>query len=177
VTRGTRPKKPSSSRDFTCGARGARGAWGSWGSWGLKTEIFSAGNNYQKRKEKKKTIYFSFNFSFERPRMQPVLKDSSLRPHGQKGEEGEEGSGVEEGEERVRPRGCTGASARTRVFYPQVLHYGRYSASKSQTTQRPSSIRPSVLYCPHDNAARHEHVERQHVPGANMSGANLRVPT
>jgi hypothetical protein len=35
VTRGTRPKKPSSSCGFVCEARGARG---SWGSWGLKTE-------------------------------------------------------------------------------------------------------------------------------------------
>ena len=44
VTRGTRPKKPSSSRSF---AREACGARGSWGSWGLKTEnrtFFSAGN-------------------------------------------------------------------------------------------------------------------------------------
>jgi hypothetical protein len=43
VTRGTRPKKPSSSRGFARAARGARGAqgsWGSWGSWGLKTEHF-----------------------------------------------------------------------------------------------------------------------------------------
>jgi hypothetical protein len=32
VTRGTRPKKPSSSRGF------ARGARGFWGFWGLKTE-------------------------------------------------------------------------------------------------------------------------------------------
>jgi hypothetical protein len=41
VTRGTRPKKPSSSRGFAREARGARGtwgSWGSWGSWGLKTE-------------------------------------------------------------------------------------------------------------------------------------------
>jgi transposase InsO family protein len=41
VTRGTRPKKPSSSRGFARearGARGTRGSWGSWGSWGLKTE-------------------------------------------------------------------------------------------------------------------------------------------
>jgi hypothetical protein len=37
VTRGTRPKKPSSSRGF---AREAREARGSRGSWGLKTEIF-----------------------------------------------------------------------------------------------------------------------------------------
>jgi hypothetical protein len=32
VTRGTRPKKPSSSHGF------ARKAQGAWGSWGLKTE-------------------------------------------------------------------------------------------------------------------------------------------
>jgi hypothetical protein len=37
VTRGIRPKNPSSSRGF---ARGARGTRGSWGSWGLKTEHF-----------------------------------------------------------------------------------------------------------------------------------------
>jgi hypothetical protein len=35
VTRGIRPKKPSSSRGF---AREARGVWGVWGFWGLKTE-------------------------------------------------------------------------------------------------------------------------------------------
>jgi hypothetical protein len=35
VTRGTRPKKPSSSHGFACEARGARGVWG---FWGLKTE-------------------------------------------------------------------------------------------------------------------------------------------
>jgi hypothetical protein len=41
VTRGTRPKKPSSSRGFAReahGARGVRGVWGFWGFWGLKTE-------------------------------------------------------------------------------------------------------------------------------------------
>jgi hypothetical protein len=40
VTRGTRPKKPS-SRGFARearGARGVRGVWGFWGFWGLKTE-------------------------------------------------------------------------------------------------------------------------------------------
>jgi hypothetical protein len=43
VTKGTRLKKPSSSRGFACEARrarGARGSWGSWGFWGLKTEHF-----------------------------------------------------------------------------------------------------------------------------------------
>jgi hypothetical protein len=55
VTRGTRPKKPSSSRRFAREARGARGAGGSWGSWGLKTEnrnfflSFQDSNNYQKK--------------------------------------------------------------------------------------------------------------------------------
>jgi hypothetical protein len=44
VTRGTRPKKPSSSRGFAHGARavrgvrGIRGFWGFRGFWGLKTE-------------------------------------------------------------------------------------------------------------------------------------------
>jgi hypothetical protein len=38
VTRGTRQKKPSSSRGFAREARGARGTRGSWGSWGWKTE-------------------------------------------------------------------------------------------------------------------------------------------
>jgi hypothetical protein len=34
VTRGTRPKKPSSSCGFAREARGTRGTWRSWGSWG-----------------------------------------------------------------------------------------------------------------------------------------------
>jgi hypothetical protein len=52
VTRGTRPKKPFSSRGF---AREARGAWGAWGAWRLKTEnqnyflSFQDGNNYQRK--------------------------------------------------------------------------------------------------------------------------------
>jgi hypothetical protein len=51
MTRGTRPKKPSSSRGFAGEARGARK---SQGSWGLKTKnqnfflSFLANNNYQK---------------------------------------------------------------------------------------------------------------------------------
>jgi hypothetical protein len=35
-------------------------------------------------------------------------------------------------------------SARTRVFTPRELHNGCYIASKSRTTQRPSSVRLSV---------------------------------
>jgi hypothetical protein len=38
VTRGTRPKKPSSSRGFAREACGTRGARGTRGTWGLKTE-------------------------------------------------------------------------------------------------------------------------------------------
>jgi hypothetical protein len=41
VTRGTRPKKPSSSRGFAHEAHGARGVRGFWGFWGLKTEIIN----------------------------------------------------------------------------------------------------------------------------------------
>jgi hypothetical protein len=60
VTRGTRPKKPSSSRGFAREARGARGVRGVRGVRGfrgfrgLKTEnlifliSFQAGNNYEK---------------------------------------------------------------------------------------------------------------------------------
>jgi hypothetical protein len=62
VTRGTRPKKPSSSRGF---AREARGAWG---SWGLKTEnqiiFFSlfkpATTTKNKNKNLKKILFFVF---------------------------------------------------------------------------------------------------------------------
>jgi hypothetical protein len=63
VTRGTRPKKPSSSCGFARAARGARGSrgsrgsWGSWGSWGLKTEnrtFFSS--LFQQATTKKKLV-------------------------------------------------------------------------------------------------------------------------
>jgi hypothetical protein len=52
VTRGTRPKKTSSSRGFAREARGARGVRGVWGkpkieNW-KKILSFQAGNNYQK---------------------------------------------------------------------------------------------------------------------------------
>jgi hypothetical protein len=66
VTRGTRPKKPSSSRGFAREARGAWGAWGAWGTWGLKTEnrnfflSFQDGNNYQIIIFLNKNIYIFF---------------------------------------------------------------------------------------------------------------------
>jgi hypothetical protein len=59
VTRGTRPKKPSSSRGF---ARGARG------SWGLKTEnqnIFSPFFQPATTTKKEKKIYFYFILFFD----------------------------------------------------------------------------------------------------------------
>jgi hypothetical protein len=66
VTRGTRPKKPSSSRGFV---REACGAWGSRGSRGLKTEnrtffllSFPAGS-YPKIKINKNKIVFFFRAS------------------------------------------------------------------------------------------------------------------
>jgi hypothetical protein len=151
VTRGTRPKKPSSSRDFACEFYGARGVWEVWGFWGLKTEnckflFFQAGNNYQK-----KILFFIFIFIFIFfPR---VRANHRLRPQGRgKGREGE----VRGGRKCVRPRrrpcphGRWGASAdalmsaRTGVFYSRELHNGCYSASESRTTQRPSSDRPTV---------------------------------
>jgi hypothetical protein len=55
VTKGTRPKNPSSSRGFACEAHGARG------SWGLKTEnrnifspLFQPATTTKKNKNKNK---------------------------------------------------------------------------------------------------------------------------
>jgi hypothetical protein len=58
VTRGTRPKKPSSSRGF---ARGARGVWGVWGFWGLKTENRKLKKNFSLSKQAR-TTKKKFNF-------------------------------------------------------------------------------------------------------------------
>jgi hypothetical protein len=69
VTRGTRPRKPS-SRGFACEARGAwgtRGTRGSRGSWGLKTEyFFLLFSNSQQPKKLFKIFYFLFYFIFLR---------------------------------------------------------------------------------------------------------------
>jgi hypothetical protein len=114
VTRGTRPKKPSSSRGF---AREARGAWGVRGFWGLKTEncklfiSFQAGNNYQKKIIKiYNFFYFYFLFYF--------LFYFFASAWSAEGREGEEGGREREGREGEGGEG--GASARTQVFYPQV---------------------------------------------------------
>jgi hypothetical protein len=67
VTRGTRPKKPSSSCGF------AWGVWGVWGFWGLKTEnrilkieknsLFPSRQQLPKKKKKKILIFFFFSAS------------------------------------------------------------------------------------------------------------------
>jgi hypothetical protein len=93
VTRGTRPKKPSSSRGFTReargaqGCRGSRGSRGSWRSWQLKTEnqIFflsiQAGNNYQK-----KFNLFLFLFLFFKASASARIVDCFHRGGGRGGE-------------------------------------------------------------------------------------------
>jgi hypothetical protein len=64
VTRGTRPKKPFSSRGF---AREACGAWGDWGFWGLKTENRKLKiETLSFQAKKKKIIFFLFFFIFFR---------------------------------------------------------------------------------------------------------------
>jgi hypothetical protein len=61
VTRGTRPKKPSSSRGFAREARGAWGALGSWGSSGLKTEFFSL---FSRREQLPKKYIYLFIYIY-----------------------------------------------------------------------------------------------------------------
>jgi hypothetical protein len=122
VTRGTRPKKPSSSRDFALEARrarGGRGVWGFWGFWGLKTEdckflSFQAGNNYQKKEKRKIFLFLFFIFIFSSAHGQQT---ASSREGGGEGGRGEQ-RGRRDGGELVRADAL--ASARTRVFYPHV---------------------------------------------------------
>jgi hypothetical protein len=102
VTRGTRLKKPSSSRGLAREARGAQG------SWRLKTEnrkpnifflSFLAGNNYPKKYKNK---------NFERPHC--VCADASARPQGTY--RGGRGAGRLRWE-RAGPHGHTPASVQT----------------------------------------------------------------
>jgi hypothetical protein len=77
VTRGTRPKKPSSSYGFACEVHGDRGAWG------LETEnriylFFFKTAATTKNKNKNKSFYFYFYF-FERPRPRPLEHSPSVR--------------------------------------------------------------------------------------------------
>jgi hypothetical protein len=103
VTRGTRPKKPSSSRGF---ARETRGAWGAWGSWGLKTE----NRNYfflLSRWQQLPQIYFIL---FLRP-----------RPHAARRRKQQTASArtpYVRADATQRPSGCSLASVRTR-FLPR----------------------------------------------------------
>jgi hypothetical protein len=146
VTRGTRPKKPSSSRGFAREARGTRGAWG---SWGLKIEnrifffSFQDGNNYKRKR-------FLFLFLF-------FCADSRLCPQG--GGEAREGGG-EGGENRVRPLdagvrlcgravsartlGCVRANASVlplcNIITDAVVHPSHGRPSGHRPTVRPSAI-------------------------------------
>jgi hypothetical protein len=82
VTRGTRPKKPS-SRGFTRGARG------SWGSWGLKTENRIFFPLFSSSQQPKKILFFYF--------FPHVRADATARPRraseGRGGIEGGRGQG------------------------------------------------------------------------------------
>jgi hypothetical protein len=69
VTRGTRPKKPSSSRGFAREAREAGGAGGAWGSWGLKTKNRTFFSYLFQQPTTKKILFTSF-FLHARPRGQ-----------------------------------------------------------------------------------------------------------
>jgi hypothetical protein len=116
VTRGTRPKKSSSSRGFAREARGARGVWGFWGFWRLKTEFFIL-------------LYF-----FSR-----IRADVASGPHGQQttsaGKGGGEG-GRGEAREGMRALTRTPMSARTleRVRTDAVMrsHGGIGTCSRTQ---------------------------------------------
>jgi hypothetical protein len=73
VTRGTRPKKPSSSHGFARGARGTRGSWGSWGSKtkNQKPNIFFL--SFPTTNNQKKFVYlFIYLFCTSARMQQPV---------------------------------------------------------------------------------------------------------
>jgi hypothetical protein len=143
VTRGTRLKKPSSSRGF---AREAHGARGSRGSWGLKTE---------------NQTFFSSLFQ------RRVRTDAIARPHRasegvQREGEGKEmtssartglcpcGCIVASARMRLCPRERRGASARTTSYV-----HGRIVASvRTPTSTWTVKLCPRVKPCPRDNCGR-----------------------
>jgi hypothetical protein len=103
VTRGTRPKKPSSSRGFACEARGGRGFWG------LKTENCKFFSLFPSRQQLPKKILKKIYLFL-------IFISASARIA--EGREGEGGGREREGREmrprgRPCPRGCWAASART----------------------------------------------------------------
>jgi hypothetical protein len=111
VTRGTRPKKPSSSRSFAREARGAQG------SWRLKTEnqnfffSFPAGNNYQKN-----ILFYFLN----------IRADSACQ-RGRKAGGGKGGRERREGEEGGRggrgKKGKEGLAVSKRTDFYQRMYF------------------------------------------------------
>jgi hypothetical protein len=105
VTRGTRPKKPSSSRGFIREARGARG------SWGLKTEngtFFSS--LFQQaiaNKINKFLFYFILFFRASARTHQPIRVGQAREVH----REGEDREVSSSARTRLCPRGRKGAYA------------------------------------------------------------------
>jgi hypothetical protein len=90
-------------------------------------------------------ILFLCYFIFSRPRGQQTASageggGEGGRGEGRRGEGGElvRGWAYVRADTWSRPRGCE-------CFTPMELHNGCYSASKSRTTHRPSSVRPSVI--------------------------------
>jgi hypothetical protein len=107
VTRGTRPKKPSSSRGFA--ARKARGSWGSlgsWGSWGLKTDFFFSLFKPATTTKKNLFIYFIL-FSSVRIRANAPQRPRTLktRPRGKCGRERKSGRRPRTSGREGRPNG------------------------------------------------------------------------
>jgi hypothetical protein len=82
VTRGTRPKKTSSSRGFACEARGALGAWGaggSGGSWGSKTEILFSLFLFKPATTTKNKLKVIFYYYYFFKRLHPCGRSPSER--------------------------------------------------------------------------------------------------
>jgi hypothetical protein len=132
VTRGTRPKKPSSSRGF---AHEARGFWGFQGFRGLKIEIFFPRSKPATTTKSRQQLLFFSVFLFFR-----VRADTALHPHGQQTASAGEGAG--EG----------GVCADAHCFIPGNF---KKDATVCPSTGCPRSHRPSVRKRPHDNPAQH----------------------
>jgi hypothetical protein len=153
VTRGTRPKKPSSSRGLAHEARGARGVWGVRGFRGLKTENCKKKILFPSRQQLPNFYFFIFLF-FSRPHGQPrgQPRGGRERGEGEGGGEGREGEGGRgRGGRCIRAgahvRADASASARTRLVLSQVT--SKRTLQCVQVTDAPaaivrSSVRPFV---------------------------------